>query len=79
MNPTRPIYVIANEISKNWDPVYFGAVPYLKAMNNLSDITDMHGMDTARSIITYFLGNAQTWRGETAKRIKKELNDMLKK
>jgi hypothetical protein len=35
-------------------------------------------MDSGRSIVAYFLSNASTWRGETAKRIKLELNKMLK-
>ena len=75
---TRPLYEIANEIQRNWVNIYFGAVPYLRAMKQLSTINDNFGFDSARSIIAYFLGNAGTWRGETARRIKKELNEMLK-
>ena len=75
---TRPLYEIANEIRKDWRNVYFGAKPYLDAMRSLDKITDMYIFDTAKTIIAYFLGNAGTWRGEVAKRIKKELNDMLK-
>jgi hypothetical protein len=76
---TRPIYQIANEIANDWrDKVYFGAKPYLRAMSTLSNITDRYGCDSADSIIRYFLSNATTWRGETARRVKKELNDMVK-
>lgn len=75
----RPISEIAAEISKDWTRPYFGAKPYLDAMYSLDSINDNYIADTGRSIVSYFLGNAQTWRGETAKRIKKELNDMLKK
>ena len=75
---TRPLYEIANEIRKDWRNVYFGAKPYLDAMSSLDKITDMYIFDTAKTIIAYFLGNAGTWRGEVAKRVKKELNDMLK-
>lgn len=74
----RTINAIASEIKSDWKKVYFGAVPYLQAMYSLENICDNYGCDSARSIIAYFLGNASTWRGETAKRIKKELNDMLK-
>jgi len=35
-------------------------------------------MDSGDSIVRYFLSNASTWRGETARRVKKELNAMLK-
>lgn len=77
-NTKRPIYQIAVEIKKDWKKVYFGAVPYLDAMQTLSDISDSYGMDSARSIIAYFLSNASTWRGEKAKEIKKELNALIK-
>lgn len=72
----RKIYVIAAEIKKTWKNVYFGAVPYLEAMESLSDITSVYGMDSAKYIITYFLSNAATFKGEDAKRIKKELKDI---
>ena len=72
----RPIYSIANEIRMDWKKVYFGAVPYLNAMLQLQSIDDNYGMDSAKSVVLYFLSNAGTWRGETAKRIKKELKTM---
>jgi len=83
--PARPLNVIAREIRQNWKrsvsgtDLYFGAVPYLDAMSTLNSINDNYIMDSGRSIVAYFLGNASTWRGETAKRIKKELNEMLKR
>ncbi len=75
---TRPLCDIAREIRKDWKKPYFGAVPYLSAMGDLSSISDMYGADDARSIVLYFLSNASTYRGETARRVKKELNQMLK-
>lgn len=75
----RPLYEIASEIKKNWKPVNFAAKPYLDAMSSLDKITDMYGYDSGQSIVAYFLGNANQWRGENARRIKKELNTMLKK
>jgi hypothetical protein len=47
-------------------------------MATLDSINDMYMFDTAKSIVLYFLGNASTWRGETAKRIKAELKAMAK-
>lgn len=70
---TRRISLIAAEISRDWKKPYFGAVPYLTAMASLDSITDFYFQDDARSIITYFLTNATTWKGETARRIKAEL------
>lgn len=75
---TRPIYEIAQEIQKDWLNVNFGAVPYLGAMFALTDIDDVFGVDNGRTIVTYFLANASTWRGETARRVKKELNAILR-
>ena len=74
----RPIYMIASEIRADWKKVYFGAEPYLDAMYSLDDITDAYGLDSGKSIVAYFLANAGTWRGEVARRVKKELNIMLK-
>jgi len=74
----RPIHEIATEIKKDWKNVYFGAVPYLDAMQSLNSITDNYYMDSAKSIIRYFLANAASWRGETARKIKKELLQMVK-
>jgi hypothetical protein len=42
----------------------------------LNSIDDKYGYDSARSIVNYFLANAGTWRGEVARRIKKELKGM---
>lgn len=75
---TRPLHEIADEIKKDWRNVYFGAVPYLNAMRTLSSINDNYGYDSGKSIVLYFLSNATTWRGDTARRIKKELNQIIK-
>ncbi len=74
----RPLNVIAQEIVKDWSKVYFGAQPYLAAMLTLNSIEDKYIFDSGKSIVLYFLSNASTWRGETAKRIKAELKAMLK-
>lgn len=74
----RQISDIASDIYSAWPNVYFGAKPYLSAMLSLSTVNDNYGMDSARSIINYFLGNASTFRGEEAKRLKNELKDLMK-
>ena len=78
MTTTRPLYEIASEIRKDWKKVYFGAVPYLDAMSTLDSINDNYMFDSAKSVVLYFLANAGTWRGETAKRVKAELKTMSK-
>lgn len=74
----RSLRTIAYEIRNDWQKPYFGAVRYLLAMVALDSIDDMYGLDSGRSIVLHFLANASTWRGETARRIKKELNAILK-
>jgi hypothetical protein len=74
----RSIAAIAQEISRDWTKPYFGAVPYLQAMYSLDDITDDYGADSGKSIVLYFLSNASTWKGETARRIKAELKELTK-
>lgn len=71
---TRPLYEIAKEIRKDWgSKVYFGAVPYLNALSTLDKPTDSYINESAKTMVIYFLANATTWRGETAKRVKAEL------
>lgn len=74
----RTISEIAREIRQDWKKPNYAAVPYLQAMRGLGDITDSFGADSAKSVVVYFLSNASTWRGEVAKRIKAELNAMVK-
>ena len=75
---SREIHAIAKEIRSDWKKVNYGAEPYLEAMQDIRSVDDMYGMDSAKMVIAYFLGNASTWRGEVAKRVKKELNEMIK-
>jgi len=73
----REIWQIAQEIREDWKNVYFGAEPYLEAMGSIRTVNEMYRYDTASSVVLYFLSNAQTWRGEVARRVKKELKSML--
>ena len=73
----RPLYTIAAEIRSDWKKVNYAAVPYLDAMQQLNSIEDNFILDSARSIVRYFLSNAKSWRGERAREIKAELNAML--
>ena len=77
MAETRKIRDIAQEIRTDWTKVYFGAEPYLNAMELLSSPSDYYGADSGSSIVAYFLANAGTWRGEVARRVKAELRGMV--
>ena len=74
----RTLSHIASEIRGDWKKPYFGAVPYLEAMETLSSIKDNYYLDSGESIVRYFLCNANTWRGEKARSIKTELKSLLK-
>ena len=72
----RPLYMIAAEIKEDWTRPYFGAVPYLEAMQSLVGVGDPYFAEDGRTQVIYFLSNAGTWRGDTARRIKAELKKL---
>jgi hypothetical protein len=77
MNNYRSLMVIAAEVRKDWGAkVNFAAKPYLEAMECLDTMKDAYGCDSALSIVSYFLCNAGSWKGDTAKRVKAELKAM---
>jgi len=73
---SRPLHTIAEEITTNWTKPNYAAVPYLDAMSALDKVTDNYGYDSGKSVVLYFLANAGTWRGEVARRVKKELKEL---
>jgi len=77
-NTPRPLYAIAADIMADWGKINYAAKPYLEAMADLDTIDSMYGLDTAKSVVVYFLSNAQCWRGQKAREIKLELKSILK-
>ena len=75
----RPIYQIAQDIKNAWKNPSPYALAYLNPMLTLDSIEDYYFLDDAKSIIRYFLANAQGFRGEKARELKQELRDLLKK
>ena len=76
----RTFAEIAKEIKSVWKKPYFGAVPYLDALENINS-TDKHTeflFEEAKDIVVYLLANMTTFRGPDAKRIKAELKEMIK-
>lgn len=69
---------IAKIIREDWANVHYTAKPYLSAMETLDSINDYFFEDSARSIVCYFLANARSWQGDTAKAVKEKLNELLK-
>ncbi len=69
----RTIKQIALEISEDWVNINTYALPHLNAMFNIESINDSYHHDSAKNVVLYFLANATTWKGEKARKIKKEL------
>lgn len=72
----RALNNIAREIRNDWKRMSIHAKPYVDAMLELDSINDNYYADSGKSVVLYFLSNASTWRGETAKRVKAELRAM---
>ncbi len=79
---SRPIYEIAKDIRKDWSKIGKGvspyAKPYLDAMDYLDSVHDSYGLDDGKSVVLYFLSNANSYRGEKARQLKAELKEALK-
>lgn len=81
MDKTKRTFAeIAKEIKTTWKNVYFGAKPYLDAMATIhsTDKNATYIMESADTIVRYFLANATYWKGDDARRIKAELKNMIK-
>lgn len=75
----RPINVIALDIAFNWKNISPHARPYLDAMHDMNKIDEPYLYERdCKGTLLYFLSNAQGWRGEDARRVKKELLAMCK-
>tara|TARA_R110000765_G_scaffold74201_2_gene145334 strand:+ start:1372 stop:1626 length:255 start_codon:yes stop_codon:yes gene_type:complete len=73
----RTVKAIAREVSADWAKVSYAAAPYLDAMGDLNSVDDDYGYDSGRSVVRYFLSNASSYRGETARKLKAELRGMV--
>lgn len=73
----REIQAIALEIRRVWPNVHYSAEPYLVAMTRMFTVNDHYGFESGRDILTRFLANAKTWRGEDARRLKAEIKALL--
>lgn len=71
--PSKSIHGLALIVKADWKKPYFGAVPYIEAMMQIYHDDEKYGMDDAKSICTYFLANATTWRGHSARMVKAEI------
>ncbi len=77
--PVRSLREIAKECCDDWrGKISPSALPCLEAMLTIDKISDSYFADSAKSVVLYFLANANSWRGDVARRIKAELKGMVK-
>jgi hypothetical protein len=78
MNSELTVSDIAHAIAKDWKNISPYAADYLNAMKDIKDIDSAYYSDSAKSVILYFLVNANTYRGENARAYKTLLKKMVK-
>lgn len=69
---------IAYAIAKDWKNISPYAKDYLNAMKEIRDIEGNYYADSAKSVVLYFLANAGSYRGESARAYKALLKAMVK-
>lgn len=69
---------VQNAIRREKSKLAYCAMPYAEAILQMSGPNADYWCDSGESIILRFLGNAQTWRGETAREVKAALKRMVK-
>lgn len=76
----RTFSEVAREIRAKWSKPYFGAVPYLDALEQVhtSDKNAPYMVEQVKDIVPYLLCNMTTFRGTDARRLKAELKEMIK-
>ena len=74
----RSLRAIAEEIKADWHTIHPVAKPFVDALATLESIDDMFHRDRAIAVVARLRGACGTWRGATARRIKLELDEMLR-
>ena len=69
---------IAHAIAKDWQNISPYAKDYLNAMKEIRNVNDNYYADSAKSVILYFLANAGSYRGDSARTYKALLKEMIK-
>ena len=78
VNERVTVSEIAHAIAKDWENISPYAADYLNAMKEINDIEGNYIHDSAKSVVLYFLANAGSYRGESARSYKSILKAMVK-
>lgn len=69
---------IVRTIRADWRNPYFGAVPYLDALEGLTTWDCTVEFESARALAPYLLNNLKTYKGETARFVKAQLKEVAR-
>ena len=78
VNERVTVSEIAYAIAKDWKNISPYAADYLNDMKEINDIEGNYIHDSAKSVVLYFLANASSYRGESARAYKDLLKKMVK-
>ena len=78
VNERVTVSEIAYAIAKDWQNISPYAADYLNAMKEITDIEGDYIHDSAKSVVLYFLANAGSYRGDSARAYKDLLKKMVK-
>ena len=70
--------IIRADLKAQGKKMPFGAEPYLDALDTMGDMSEKYFEDDGSSIVAYTLSNLASYRGETARQVKAELNARFK-
>ena len=73
----RALSVIAAEIKKDWATPTFTAGTYLHSMHFMNDVEERNSGQDGCTIVRGFLKNASLWKGPVARRVKRELKELI--
>jgi hypothetical protein len=83
--PNLTLAAVGDMIADDWgDRMYFGAVPYVQAIRTARGVQANEPLSASpylaedlHTVVTYLLSNLRTWRGPTARAVKRELGRRL--
>jgi hypothetical protein len=77
-NKTLTVSEIARAIARDWKTINPYASEYLNAMLSIENVEETYYADSAKSVVMYFLANAGSYRGDSARAYKALLKAMVK-
>jgi len=74
----RPLFLVAEEIEKDWIDITEDCKYYIECMKELKRINNRQGFDSGKTFVVYFLAECILWHTSNSRKLKKELEEMIK-